>query len=405
MPSLDLRELVKEVATLTGQVDARGKHHNLDEGLSNDLNYHASGSPPIFAPGAGRGFYRLRKSMVAPVPGLVKEQWREAHVRLLSTRHFTHRVTGELFSLPNDVESTDELQQRVRSVLLASVLRDKDEAFDGETFSTPRLGAVAVLSVLPNDSNPKVSDDAWLDVEWVNSTAEMLDALERMAGPNLTAPTKHRNVDVLVAQELWVQEEHVVHDIERLASLTGVSARVHRLTDGEVSNIKGRLKTSSPSRLFVFGDNVDASLIAAFTDRQGPENLYNPPVSNAHQVRQWMRDQLPHFMGIGPALMRHPEPLVVPGRPVMPVAVPSRCAHFGTNKYVLDATTNLWWTRDFARHGDCIFKTYTLQKGKLTWESDRNGAGETIPKHKSETLSTITFAAMNSCDHPERHLT
>lgn len=87
-----------------------------------------------------------------------------------------------------------------------------------------------------------------------------------------------------------------------------------------------------------------------------------------------------------------------------PARAASQRRHCETNKYVLDDVSGLWWTRDFAQHGQCIFKTYKLVGDVLEWENDRDGKGDPIPKHKSKKLKEIQYSETDSCPYPERHL-
>ncbi len=82
----------------------------------------------------------------------------------------------------------------------------------------------------------------------------------------------------------------------------------------------------------------------------------------------------------------------------MPITV-GACYHNGSYVYVEDQSTGLYWTKDLDNHGGSIFKTYIKTATELVWESDRNGLGDSINKHKSENGKSIPLGSLAPCNH------
>ncbi|WP_417540992.1 hypothetical protein [Microbacterium maritypicum] len=405
MPALDLSKLVKGVVPLTGKVDVRREFHPLDVGLKKDQKYFTLGGSPIVLPGRGQGLHRLQTRVESPIAGVPEEYQREAYVRLLSTAIFTHRVPGHAHSWPSDVPQDADALARLRSVLLAAVFRGANESFENGIFSPQRFACVGVLSVLTDANEPKKIADAWLDVEAASSTSGLVAALERLAGPDLTAPPNSRPLTMLVAEDLWYESQDVEQVIRRLAYLSGTNPSVHIVGPKEVSAVRTQLRDALPSRLIMFGGGLDEALATDFVSRRGTAELYRPHVEAIHDVVDWLRTELPRLRGVGPALMLNPEPLEASSMPVMPIAVASRCAHHNGTPYVLDQTTGWWWTRDRDQHGHSIFKTYVLRDDALDWDADRDVDGNVIEgKNKGNVLLHIPMSWMKLCSFPASHL-
>ncbi|MEJ1230877.1 MAG: hypothetical protein WDM88_10180 [Galbitalea sp.] len=93
-----------------------------------------------------------------------------------------------------------------------------------------------------------------------------------------------------------------------------------------------------------------------------------------------VREKFATLVDVAPSLhplVRIEPPAIRESLPQMPIT-PTRCLHHGSNVYVEDSETDLWWTRDFANHGTTIFKTYTKNATHLVFESDRDEHGTTI---------------------------
>ncbi|MFB0834958.1 hypothetical protein ACX8Z9_07080 [Arthrobacter halodurans] len=224
----------------------------------------------------------------------------------------------------------------------------------------------------------------------------------------METPNLNRRIEILVDPNLAAMSATLEADIERAARLLGVNPQVHIVTAANRGIVAGKVKANNPFELIVLGSDVHESVVAEFTRRHGERDLHRAGVTTADDALRWLLDSLPHIMGVGAGLMSHPQVEAEPGRPRMPVRVPTKCIHHGANTYVLDGTTDEWWTRDFAQHGreaKSIFKTYSLGDGKFQWQSDRDAAGDVIEeKHKGSVLITFKASDTNSCPRPESHL-
>ncbi len=332
----------------------------------------------------------------------------EAYVKLLVHGEAVHAEPGRALAGPDGAPLATELAVRTRTVVLAGVFKDPDETFNDQVFSAARFGGVGTLTVLPDISNPKLLEDAWLHVNWSPSAHGMLSELLRVPGLLLHAARIKRDVEILVAGALVDERPDLLDDIERLTLLVGGNPAVHHVTPKTRGAVQTKVRANNPYELIVLGAPADEAIVAEFTRRNGDRHLHRAPEQSADRALQWLLDALPHIMGIGPGLIRHREVSPEPGRPRMPVADPVRCLHHGDNRYVLDGATGEWWTRDFAQHGSAektIFKTFALVSGELLWRADRDGSGEVIDgKHKGATGAKIYERDTGSCGHPESHL-
>lgn len=408
MPPVDLRALVKQPIALTGSFDKPKVSHSLHEGISRDRKYTSPSASPISLPGGGKGLQRLKLALQEPISGMDAQRSHEAYVKLLTRAFSVHTEPGRVRIGPDGTILSDAERARSRSVLLAGVFRDSEERFEKDIFLSPRFAGVGVLAVLPNASDPKQYDDAWLRIEWVHSTTSMLHSLGRVEGLRIETPSPNRRIEILVDPNLAGMSPTLQADIERAARLLGVNPQVHVVTAANRGIVAAKVKASNPFELIVLGSDVHESVVAEFTRRHGERDLHRAGVTTADDALRWLLDSLPHIMGVGPGLMSQPQVEAEPGRPRMPVRAPTKCIHHGANTYVLDETTDEWWTRDFAQHGHeakSIFKTYTLGDGRFHWQSDRDALGDVIEdKHKGSVLITFKASDTYACSRPESHL-
>lgn len=408
MPAVDLRDLVGKPISLTGKIAARGNPHPLHEGIAFGHSYPTVGGPPICLPSGQQGLYRLKLSLQEPIAGIEDARAHEAYIRLLGQGVSAHREAGTVTQDADGNPLCEEDWVRARSTLLTAVFHDEGESFDGTRFSAGRFGAVGVLTVLPDPRNQKVIDDAWLDVTWVHNTSAMVRAIQQIPGLRLEVPKLNRRVEILVGETLGQDHEQLLPAIDRIAHLCGVKPYVHVLSEERLGTIKTMVKSNNPAQLLVLGTDVDESSVRVFTDRRGDRDLHRAPVATGDDAVQWLVENLPYIQGVGPALMPQPRVEPVPGRPRLPVNNPVACLHHGNNTYVQDRSTQLWWTRDFARHGQSDkseFKTYLTVDGALIWQADHAANGDSIlDKHKGDEGSKIELNQTHSCAHPESHL-
>lgn len=407
MPAPDVRVLVKKPIVLTGKIDVCADPHALHKGIKRGLRYPSQGAPPIFVPGAGAGLYRLRSAITNSVPSLEESLWEEAFVRLISQSESSHLATGSVRVGPDRNELSEGDIRRARSVLLTGVFRHASEDFEDGTFSNPRFGAVATLTVLPQEENKKFSDDAWINVEWVHSTGQMLRAISQIHGRSpCSGPV--RNVKVVVAEHLWQQDADIKSQIEDLADLCGAKATVHYLKEATRGAILSDLSERQPAQLIVLGESLDPQIAGAFTRHRSERDLLFGSFVGTEALGEWLRTELPRLMGVGPALIPFPEVEASEGRPRMPVTLPAECAHHGANNYVRDGSDGVWWTRDHAQHGHdkpTVFKTYRREDNVLVWVGDHGASGELITrKHKGDEGLRIRLSETSKCSHPESHL-
>ena len=413
MPEVDIRDLVKNAVTLTGKIAARsGGGHEIHEGISKERSYASAGGKPIFLPRSGRGLHRVKSTLAEPIPGVDDALWNEARVRLLGQGFSVHRDAGSVLVGSDGATLSDTDQARARSTLLAAVFRSDDESFTNGVFSVPRFGAVATLTVLPSASNPKWSEDAWLTVEWVFSTSAMLRALARVSGLGLVPAKRSRAIKILVTEELWHDNFNIEADIADVAYLCGARPTIHLMQDDLAGAIRTDLSDAQPSQLLVLGPNPDETTISAFTARRGDADLHRGEVASASELDEWLRNSLPHLLGVGPALMPHPQVEPKPGRPRLPVAVAATCIHHRFHDrnvtYVQDRESDVWWTRDIAQHGTgepTVFKSYKLRNDVLEWVGDHRADGTLIQdKHKGDEGIEMKGSRSHSCAFPESHL-
>lgn len=405
MPAVDLRELVKAPIELTGSFAESKNSHPIHEGIAGTKQYSSPSAPPIVLPRGGRGLQRLREAIHAPVAGMDPERTLESYVKLLASATAIHTTPG-LATFDGDGQPlTEVLAARTRSVLLTAVFQGRDTDFDGEA---PRFGAVGTLTVLPAVGNPRMLDDAWLNVEWVYSSSVMLGEILRVPGLQLQEASVNRGIDILVAGELVEEREHLTDEVSQLAMMVGAKPRTLVVTPQTKGVVASKVRAANPFELISLGSGVDESVISEFTRRSGERHLHRARVSSADRALQWSMDNFPHIMGVGASLVPDAQAESVPGRPRMPVKNPVRCLHHGDNRYVLDGDSEEWWTRDHAQHGTVgksIFKTFVLTDGMLHWRADHDGAGAVIEgKHKGPKGIRIAESDTGSCQHPASHL-
>ncbi|MEJ1089600.1 hypothetical protein WDU99_14880 [Microbacterium sp. Mu-80] len=236
----------------------------------------------------------------------------------------------------------------------------------------------------------------------------MLTGLLRIPGLILVPARRNRRIEILIAEDLVEEQPGFSDQIKQLALMLGANPIVHVTTVKDRGTITAKINSNNPHELIALGSAVDENIVSTFTRRNGDRDLHRAVCTSADAALQWLLDELPRIMGVGPGLMSYPEVEALPGRPILPVAKPTRCLHHGENHYVRDGETDWWWTRDFAQHGSdekCVFKTYVLVDGELLWNTDHDADGDVIAdKHKGRVGKKIAESATSSCGFPAKHL-
>ncbi|WP_307448335.1 MULTISPECIES: hypothetical protein [Microbacterium] len=292
----------------------------------------------------------------------------------------------------------------MRSALLCAVFADADERIiDGEV-EFPRMGAVGVLSVLPSDVDKKVIEGAWLDVGWFHSTTTMAESIAKVPGLVALPPKAHRLVQILLADDLVDEDPALLENLARFAHVLGVKPIIHRVVADRAGGVATDVLRTNPSELLVIGAGVHDAPVSAFTARYGGSNLHRSLADSGEDAFRWFAENLPRIVGVGPALIGLRALMADPARPPLPVRSPDLCRHHGSNVYVRDATSKIWWTRDFAQHGGSIFKTYLQIDGQLRWQADHDGDGKVITKKwKGSEGRTIHMRETTVCSNPAKH--
>lgn len=408
MPAVDLRELVKSPIALTGTLVANREPHPLHDSVKRTRVFSSPSASPIVLPRGGRGLQRLKLAIQEQIPGMPQGRSEEVFVRLLMEGFSLHTDAGEARLGPDGEVLDADVRARTRSVLLLGVFRDAHEQFADDMFSSARFAGVGVLTILPATGEPKQIDDAWLQMDWVHSTGALLHSLAQIEGLRLEAPHQNRRIHILVSPHLVATDATFEAGVARTALVLGASPQIHVVTPEERGNVANKVRASNPFELVVLGTDIPDAVTSEFTRRHGERNLHRAKVASADDAMRWLVDNLPRIMGVGPGLMSYPEIEAQAGRPRMPVQNPTKCLHDGNNTYVLDATTDEWWTRDFAQHGSTeksVFKTYSLMSNTLIWQADRDGLGQVIVgKRKGEEGRVVPGSGAHSCAHPESHL-
>jgi len=405
VPAVDLRELVKTPIDLTGKFSEPGNPHPLHSGIPGEKRYTSPGGPPIPLPKGGAGLERLKRTLSSAVPSMDHERALESQVKLLTAAPSLHVRSGPVAQGPDGKLLPEALAVRTRTVLLTGVFRDPEEALDGGQLTSPRFGAVGTLTVIPDVDPKRGIEDAWLNVKWAHSSREMLSELLRVPGLDLQTAKKNRRLEVLIAEDLVVERPDLKEVVARLLQMLGASPQIHVVTEQKRGTIASKIKANNPFQLLALGASVDEMVVSEFTKRHGEQKLFQGQVNTADDAVDWLLDRLPLVMGISPALLPHPEAEPAAGRPRMPVTIAAKCLHHKENHYVLDEGTGVWWTRDYAQHGQCIFKTYSLIDGALVWKADRDAAGAIITtKYKGPEGTKIAVSATSSCSFPASHL-
>ena len=408
MPAVDIRELVKDPIVLTGKFAVHKSAHPLHSGIAVSRQFPSPSAPPIAIPRGGKGLERLQSLIYTSIPGIGPGQSEEAWVKLLAEGTAIHTIPGQVQSGPdgNALNSVDRV--RTRSALLVGVFRSFDEGYKDGGLTAARFGGIGVLTVLPDREDPRKIEEAWLRVQWVHSTSAMLRAFGNIDGLSLEYPAVNRRVEILVSPDLLDDHAGLEVDIARTAYLVGVNPRIHVVRPDLKGAIMSEVRANNPFELIALGNAISSDVTGVFTGRHGESNFHEATVDTSGAALDWLYENLPRIMGVSPGLFSSPEVISAPGRPRMPVAMPKRCIHHGKNSYVLDADSDLWWTRDFAQHGreeKSIFKTYSLIDRHMYWQADHDGLGEVIiGKHKGSEGFDMRESEMHSCPHPASHL-
>lgn len=166
---------------------------------------------------------------------------------------------------------------------------------------------------------------------------------------------------------------------------------------------------------------LDAYTVDETRDHLNDDLAFKPniPVEVVSEIVNWIRVEQMNQCGAclqdDLRLVLSPETPTVrlaelPGREqvaLIPVETADSCLYDGhNNHYIHDAGSGLWWSIDFANHGGTVFKTFRQHDAQLQHEADRDLHGIPIEsKHKGSAGAVINMSELNSCAHPERHVT
>lgn len=296
----------------------------------------------------------------------------------------------------------------------------------GQAVALPPVGAGGTrhmlgLAVLTLQSPPKTSSptiQAWLHAEWHETTRAAAVHVETFI--RRTVQIKRTAAGVLLAPDVWTRwgsDPGWRTRVELAAESFGFEARVLSLSAELFGHTRDDLLGRTPGHLLVVqGDSSRGavkgagSIIANWTHATG--NLRSPrflgAISGLDPIES-LREQFARMAGLSDSL--HSLQFLdtgeqVKGEPRFPIRDIDECRVDESGRHYLhEVSANLWWTRDTARHGGTVFKTYVARDGELVFEADRNREGERIDgKFKGRVGRRVRFSDLHGCATAASHI-
>lgn len=411
-PDVQLRELVFNAESLAAAVGRLGRSsHQVGIGIKTGKSYLTS-TGVVHLPTYGEGLERLRAVVAEPVLRLDTQLSKAAWQAVLDQPELILPVPVLWDALLTDQITVDQAQvPRMRRVVLARVLHQQDEALSQGVMSSARFAGVVVLTVLLH-ANGRGAENGWVKGTWPESTRALVAALDPIFIASGRPPRQDgTRVGLIVAEaagELVPVE--TVDQLKRSASFSGLTLEIHRHNSSTHANIASTIAARRPSHLLVLGNDSRVDLIReSFESSSTPARADVLTPVSADDALASIREKFATLVDVAPSLHPLERNDIVPVEALAPMPIaPARCLHAGTNFYIEDSATSLWWTRDFANHGTngtTVFKTYTMRATHLVFEADRDENGDKIfGKHKGPIGVRIALSGMAGCSHPESHV-
>jgi hypothetical protein len=363
-------------------------------------------------PNTGPGVQRLSAVVARQVFQLSEKESRAAHSSLLQTPRLlllNPFAAGDWV----DLNGRHFAPTRLRQLTLVSVFRHDDEALEDGIAKDTRFAGVATLTLALAESGGGTSD-AWLTTTWHDSTRSLMSALEpafsavgiadESTGVSITVIFNGDQVDLAPA-ELQAR-------IRTSAAVAGVDLKLVNLSAGQDAEyVIKYLSRQTPNQLFIVGSGDQLQEVAdSFGSSRGFDRVVWAAGDSVDSIVQDLRERFANAVGVSPSLQIRGQRDTSVARksqssPFPFAGEPDSCLHLDDGrKYLRDPATGLYWTRDTAGHAHVSFKTYRKTKTQLTFESDRDAAGNAIKgKHKGGVLITIELRNLNPCSNSRAH--
>lgn len=302
--------------------------------------------------------------------------------------------SDERAKIPVTVTAKEEL----RRVVLCSVYRHPEELVQHR----PRLAVLGQLTIL-KDKNRNTATDSWFEVSLHTTTRGLQSALEGIPGIRVDGARGASRLQIVIAESYVKKFEASRSVIERAAWVAGINPELLLADAGRYANVTASLASKATKHALFIGSFSNAVLYEEFVKARGPESAVQFPtglIPGTDEFLNAFRETAARLAGSGSDLTVYetPQPPLPPARPVMPVKNPKDCLHKDDFVYVLDAESNLWWTRDLTGHGGVVFKTYTQRDRILYHQAERDEKGVEIPdKYKGASGLSVKMTDHSPC--------
>lgn len=312
-------------------------------------------------------------------------------------------------TVPLAADATDDDRRLLRTFGLVTVFKRPEEGLTNAGLTYPRLAVTSQLT-LTLDPDTSFVEAAALRSEWHTSTSGLLAALDATRGRALndTTPTRiDRRATLLLHPELSDDLTSKQREqCERVVALLGTELDILDRGRLDSATARHRLRGNAGGSMVVVGPmdattreirdeylSVDPNRLVRHVTGTGPRSIADDILDPLMELSGFSGALLP----VAPAdrsvkRRRGPAPF--------PITNPVECLRKGPRIYVRDGDTQLWWTRDDIRHGDCIFKTFEEVDGVLLHEAERDADGQPINKHKGPSGATIRRSELDGCRKP-----
>ena len=416
MQNFSLRRLLEQPSQLSQAVRlGRGRQASpLGPGIPDDVDYLLTDGR-VRLPAHGRALEDLIRALEAAVPPPVPSHLRDsAWSSLLASPGFCFEMRPPAHADPWGVPPASSGADITRIGLVSVAEPGGDDAPVGSV--SERIAVVGVLTLQPSHGGGAPDHvaspgAAWLAAHWVTGTSALIDHLclvHPFAASDylrrskkvtlLLAPSARADFAGLDLASEEMRAAHLDLELDVVDRDTLDRRSVHR-------HIEGR----SGSALIVVGpsDHDARELERSFIQSgRGKSATWIVPGSG-RSLSDELADRLLSVAGLDLALRPLAPPMVPPSpprakRPPMPVNDPEQCLHHQRTSrvYVKDGDDGLWWTRDDAGHGGCVFKTYREHDGVMVHVAEHDEDGTIIAKHKGPTARTMALTNFYTCRKP-----